>query len=175
MCFQAVPEYFYFWSSVHSSSQFVWRADHGRLLILRWECGDAGIVSNNRFVLGEQIKALRVLWTCPTCPAAPWARADHKYHLKKLFLRWVLSPQLVGWYLISCHHLAALLLALDANMEIHSDPGQLQNLAVRSLLLSEASGFWLTLGLGSSVTSPWFLRLTRQAAPALGFAPGALL
>lgn len=28
---------------------------------LRWECGDTGIVSNNGFVLDEQIKALRVL------------------------------------------------------------------------------------------------------------------
>lgn len=27
---------------------------------LRWECGDTGIVSNNGFVLDEQIKALRV-------------------------------------------------------------------------------------------------------------------
>lgn len=58
MCFQAVLEYFYFCSSVHSSSQFVWWVDHGRLL--RWECGDTGIVSSNGFVLDEQIKALRV-------------------------------------------------------------------------------------------------------------------
>lgn len=149
----------------------MWWIDHGRLL--RWECGDTGIVSNNGFVLDEQIKAFRVSWTCPTCPAATWARGDHECHLKNLFLRSVLHPQLVGWCLLSPPCLAALL-ALDTNTEKSTwTRGQLQKVTVRSVLLSEASLFWLRQwALGSSVTSP---RSWGWRALALGFAPGTLL